>query len=349
MFKSKNISPQKLAAFNALILSCINSLFSLLLHSKWYIALIIFIVSFLVSYALIIATLQYFIYRKIKLIYKLIYQTKANKKEAFFYKKILPQRSIDKVQEDVSKWALKKSSQIELLQKNEQFRKEFLSNLAHELRTPIFTIDGYIQTLLGGALEDKAVNKKFLNGAAKGMERLIQLTEDLDQITRLESGQSQLEKSNFQIQELIKDIFEEMELIAQQKNISLSFKKGTENSLQVFADRQKIKQVLVNLIENAIKYGNLNGQLIAGCYTIDDEHAYIEISDNGPGIDSIHLPRVFERFYRVDSNRSRELGGTGLGLAIVKHIIEAHGQTVNVRSKVGVGSSFGFMLQLAKT
>ncbi|HRO42013.1 MAG TPA: ATP-binding protein [Flavipsychrobacter sp.] len=346
VFDTKNLSPRILSSFTAVIISSVNALLSLTLQPKWYIPLVVFSLTFIITYYLYYYTLQRFIYRKIKLIYKFIYQTKATRKEEFFYNTILPQKSLDEVNKDVQKWAAQKSQEIEILRANEQFRKEFLMNLAHELRTPIFTIQGYVDTLLGGALDDKSVNRKFLTNASKGIDRLVRLADDLGEISKLESGRIPIVQEAFIIQDLVSDIFEEMSLSAAEKNITLSFKKGTEGSLQVYADKPKIKQVLANLIENAIKYGNEGGSITAGCYVMDDKHVYIEISDNGPGIAEEHLSRVFERFYRADRSRSRTIGGTGLGLAIVKHIVEAHGQTVNARSKPGVGSSFGFTLEM---
>jgi two-component system phosphate regulon sensor histidine kinase PhoR len=348
VFDTKNLSPRTLSIYTALVLAAINTVFSLLLVSKWYYALEVFALTFVISYFVYHYTLQEFIYRKIKLIYKFIYQTKATKREEFFYDKVLPKRSLDQVNEDVQTWAEQKKDEIEMLRANEQFRKEFLMNLAHELRTPIFTVQGYVETLLNGAINDASVNKKFLNNASKGIDRLVQLVDDLNEISQLESGKIEMMKEPFIIQDLITDVFEEFSLRAKEKNISLSFKKGTEGALSVLADKQKIKQVLVNLISNAIKYGSEQGSVTAGCYVMDEKHIYIEISDDGVGIDEEHLPRIFERFYRADRSRSREVGGTGLGLAIVKHIVEAHGQTVTVRSKVGVGSSFGFTLEKAE-
>lgn len=307
-------------------------------------SLIVFGVTFVVIYAVYYYTLQRFIYRKIKLIYKFIYQTKATKREEYFYENVLPQKSIDEVSKDVEQWAAQKRNEIEILQANEQFRKEFLMNLAHELRTPIFSVQGYVDTLLGGAIDDAEVNKKFLTNASKGIDRLVRLVDDLGEISKLESGRIPLIQETFVIQDLIKDVYEELCLKSQEKSVALSLKKGTERPILVHADKQKIKQVIVNLVENAIKYGNDNGSVIAGCYEMDEKNVYVEVSDDGPGISEEHLPRIFERFYRADRSRARAIGGTGLGLAIVKHIIEAHGQTVNVRSKVGVGSSFGFTL-----
>lgn len=345
---TKNMSPRLLSFLTAVIIATANALLSLAVVSHWYTPFLVFAVTFVVIYWLYYYTLQRFIYRKIKIIYKFIYQTKATKKEEFFYENILPQKSIEEVSEDVQQWATQRKNEIEVLQANEQFRREFLMNLAHELRTPIFSVQGYVDTLLGGALEDEEVNRKFLTNASKGIDRLVRLVDDLDEISKLESGKIPLIQETFIIQELIKDVYEELALKAKQKSVQLLLKKGTEGAILVTADKQKIKQVLVNLVENAIKYGNDNGSVTAGCYETDDKHVYIEMSDDGPGIGEEHLPRIFERFYRADRSRSRAIGGTGLGLAIVKHIIEAHGQTVNVRSKLGVGSSFGFTLDKAK-
>jgi two-component system phosphate regulon sensor histidine kinase PhoR len=342
---TKNVTPKSLSFFNALILAVINTLLSLFLLVQWHVQLLIFFITFFVIYASYHYTLQRFIYRKIKLIYKFIYQTKATKKEELFYEHILPQKSIEEVSADVMRWGLQRKMEIQKLQENEKFRKEFLMNLAHELRTPIFSVQGYVDTLLNGALEDKNVNRKFLSNANKSIDRLVRLVDDLDEISKLESGQIPVIQQSFIIQDLIKDVYEEFSLKAKEKNMNLLFKKGTERPIGVYADVQKIKQVLVNLIENALKYGSEGGTITAGCYVVDEKHIYIEISDDGPGIAEEHLPRIFERFYRADRSRARHIGGTGLGLAIVKHIIEAHGQTVNVRSKPGVGSSFGFTLE----
>ncbi len=349
VIKSKNTSPAILSFFTALLLAIVITVFTLLLHQPWYIDVIAFGLTFIIAYTLYFYTLQYFIYRKIKLIYKFIYQTKATKREEFFYQNILPQKSIDEVRKDVERWAIEKRDEIEMLQKNEQFRKEFLMNLAHELRTPIFTVQGYVHTLLNGAIDDPSVNRKFLSNATKGIQRLVQLADDLDQISKLESGKIPIVQESFVIQELVKDVYEEMMLKARDRNIDMLIKKGTEAGITVYADKQKVKQVIVNLVENALKYGNEGGAITTGFYQMDEGRVYVEVSDDGPGIAEHHLSRIFERFYRADRSRSREIGGTGLGLAIVKHIIEAHGQTVTVRSKVGVGSSFGFTLDKGKS
>lgn len=343
-----HFSPRFLALITAATVSLVNTLLSLLLDPKWYIVLLVAITTFVITFAIYHYTLQRFIYRKIKLIYKFIYQNKATPREVFFQEKILPRKSIEEVSKDVATWATGRKQEIELLRQNEQFRKEFLMNLAHELRTPIFTIQGYVDTLLDGALADPEVNRKFLKNTAKGVERLVELVNDLDEISKLESGRMPVVEESFQIQDLIADVYDEFSLLAKTQDIRLSQKRGAERLLSVSADRNKIHQVLSNLIENALKYGHAGGSVTTGCYTVDDKSVYIEVSDDGPGIAAEHLPRIFERFYRADRSRSRNIGGTGLGLAIVKHIIEAHGQTVTVRSTLGVGSSFGFTLTKAR-
>ena len=297
------------------------------------------------SYGLILFTLEKFIYRKIKLIYKLIHQTKATKKEEVYFKYILPQKSIDEVREDVEKWGEKRNEEIELLKKNEAYRKEFLQNLAHEFKTPIFAIQGYVDTLLGGAMEDIVIRKKFLENTAKNVERLVNLMNDLDEISTLERGEQLLYKQNFVVQELIREIFESLSIKTHSKNVRTSIKKGCESPITVFADKEKIRMVLINLVENATKYGKTGGSIVASVYKIDEKNVLIEISDDGIGIEEEHLLRIFERFYRTDAARSRDKGGTGLGLAICKHIIEAHGQSVHVRSRPDVGTTIGFTLE----
>lgn len=287
---------------------------------------------------------QQFVYRKIKLIYKLIYQTKASKREEFYYKNILPQKSIDEVREDVEQWAEQKKAEIEVLQQNEAYRKEFLQNLSHELKTPIFAIQGYVHTLLGGALENVNVNRKFLNSTSRNIDRLVNLVDDLDEISKLESGQQLLYKENFVIQDLVKDVFETLSLKADEKQLKMAIKKGCELPLVVYADKEKIRQVFINLVDNAIKYGKQNGIIEASIYKIEGKKILIEISDDGQGISEEHIGRIFERFYRTDAARSRKVGGSGLGLSICKHIIEAHNQNIHVRSTIDVGTTFGFTL-----
>ena len=205
-----------------------------------------------------------------------------------------------------------------------------------------------MDTLLGGAMEDEAVRKKFLENAARNADRLVNLVSDLDEISRLESGEQSLYKENFIIQDLIKEVFDSLSINTREKNIRTGFKKGCEAPVVVFADKEKIKQVIINLIENASKYGKPNGNIIASIYRIEKLHVLVEISDDGIGIEEEHLHRIFERFYRTDAARSRDKGGTGLGLAICKHIIEAHNQNMHVRSTPDVGTTIGFTLDWRK-
>ena len=348
MLSIKNITPRQLSAFTALILSVPIGLLLWFVEKRWQLALVYVVVLSICSYFLISFVLERFIYRKIKLIYKFIYQTKATKREETYYKYILPQKSIDEVREDVEAWASEKKEEIDLLRSNEQFRKEFLQNLSHEFKTPVFAIQGYVDTLLHGALENPEVNRRFLEKAATNVERLTNLLSDLDEISKLERGELPFIKQNFVIQELVKETFESISIMAENKNIRCSIKKGCESPLVVFADKEKIRQVLINLIENAFKYGKENGNIVASIYNTDDDRVLIEISDDGLGIEEEHLSRIFERFYRTDKARSRDRGGTGLGLAICKHIVEAHGHSMHVRSTPDVGTTIGFTLDMKK-
>jgi two-component system phosphate regulon sensor histidine kinase PhoR len=348
MFKTKNLTPNQLSLFTALILSIPEGILFFIISSHPVIALIAVLVTFIGSYFLIRFVLRWFIYRKIKLIYKLIYQTKATKKEETYYKYVLPQKSIDEVQEDVSKWAQQRKEEIELLRTNEAYRKEFLQNLSHEFKTPIFAIQGYVETLLHGAMEDAELNKKFLENTARNVERMVNLVNDLDEISKLESGEQSINSSRFIIQDVIREVYQSLSILIEAKSIKATIKKGCEVPLFVYADKEKIKQVLFNLVENAIKYGRFGGHITASIYKTDETHALIEIGDDGIGISPEHLPRIFERFYRTDIARSRDIGGTGLGLAICKHIIEAHGQVIHVRSKPDVGTTIGFTLETKK-
>ncbi len=331
-----------------MILAVITAIGFYLLRNNWTRSLVIGSFYFLMAFFFIRYAFDSFIYRKIKLIYKIIYQTKASKKEEMFYKYILPKKGIDEVKEDVEQWASQRKEEIEILRSNEVYRKEFLQNLAHEFKTPIFAIQGYVDTLLNGALDNPEVNMKFLENTSRNVQRMVNLVNDLDEISKLESGEQPLYKQNFIIQDLIKEVFETLSIKTSKKNIKCSIKKGCEQPVTVFADKEKILQVLVNLVDNAIKYGKVNGIITASIYKTDDRHVLIEISDDGIGISEEHLPRIFERFYRTDRGRSRNIGGTGLGLSICKHIIEAHDQSIHVRSKINIGTTVGFLLEARK-
>ncbi len=344
MFSTKNLSPRQLSAITALLVSLPVGLAFLWLEKVW-IGLLALAIMFGWSYAFVAMVFEWFIYRKIKLIYKFIYQTKATKREEMYYKHILPKKSIGQVSEDVEKWAEQRSAEVALLKQNEAYRKEFLQNLSHEFKTPIFAIQGYVDTLLNGALENPKVNRRFLENASKNVIRMVSLINDLDEISRLETGEQPLYKQNFVIQEVIRDVFESLSINIAERNIKADIKKGCEQSIIVFADKEKIRQVINNLVINASKYGKENGTIIASVYKTDEQYVLVEFSDDGMGIAEEHLDRIFERFFRTDRGRSRDIGGTGLGLAICKHIIEAHKQIMHVRSKLTVGTTIGFTLE----
>jgi two-component system phosphate regulon sensor histidine kinase PhoR len=344
MFKDKNLSPKQLAALTALLLSSLIALSVFVWFPDWKILLIYFFACFAGIYFILFQILEFFVYRKIKLIYKLIAQTKATKREEAYQKYILPKKGIDEVRADVESWATQKTEEIKQLQSNEEFRKEFLQNLSHEIKTPIFAIQGYLELLSDGGIEDPTLSNKFIKQASANVQRLVSLLGDVDTITNLEINKEPIIKTQFYIQDLINEVVDNLSVKWLKKNIHFEYKKGSDNPIQVFADRNKIYQLLVNLFSNAAKYGRIDGNITAGIYKIEEGKILIEVSDNGHGIAEEHIPRLFERFYRTDDARSREVGGTGLGLAICKHIIEAHNETIHVRSKLNVGTTVGFTL-----
>jgi two-component system phosphate regulon sensor histidine kinase PhoR len=348
MLSPKNISPRQLSFFTALILSAPVSLLIFLIEKDWRWGLGSFIIILAGSFLLISFVLERFIYRKIKLIYKFIYQTKATKKEETYYKYILPQKSIDEVRKDVEQWAEENKQEMEILKQNERFRREFLQNLSHEFKTPVFAIQGYVESLLSGGMHNPEINKRFLEKTEKNVERLSNLIQDLDEISKLERGELVLAKTNFIIQDLVKEVFESLSIKAEGQKIGFNIKKGCESPLTVFADEEKVRQVLINLFDNSIKYSKQGGHIVASMYKVDEKHILVEISDDGIGIPEKHLQRIFERFYRTEGGRSRDITGSGLGLAICKHIIEAHGQSIHVRSTEGVGTTIGFTLETRK-
>ena len=237
-----------------------------------------------------------------------------------------------------------RSSEINILKDQENYRREFLGNVSHELKTPLFTIQGYILTLLEGAMKDKKVRSKYLNRTAKGVDRIISIVKDLDLITQFESGIKTVDKSNFNIYELIDNVYDLMEFESEKNNTKLRIRNEINNSVLVYADKERILQVLTNLVVNSIKYGKENGYTEIAVDEYDKERIIVRVIDDGEGIEEEHLPRLFERFYRIDKTRSRKKGGSGLGLSIVKHIIEAHQEQIFVKSKVGIGTEFSFTL-----
>lgn len=344
-----NLTPRTVALFVSMLPVLINVVFYILSYPytsiEWYLFVVLLIVLFVVNYFLSFYLVEKFIHKKIKVIYKTIHNLKLSKDSVPEDFK-MDTDILNQVNKDVVDWASNKKEEIEQLKLMEQYRKEFIGNVAHELKTPIFNIQGYILTLLEGGLDDARINRDYLQRAERSVERMITIVEELDTITKLESGQMKLNFEKFDIVALTKEVFEQSEIHAKSKNIKLVFHKNYENHIKVKADKERIRQVLTNLIINSIKYGKENGTTEVRFYDMDD-NLLIEVADNGVGINEKHLPRLFERFYRVDQSRSRDMGGSGLGLAIVKHIIEAHKQTINVRSTENVGSTFSFTLSRA--
>ncbi|MBT3281660.1 MAG: sensor histidine kinase [Cryomorphaceae bacterium] len=258
-------------------------------------------------------------------------------------------KNLEIITDEIITKARERRSEINVLKNQENYRREFLGNISHELKTPLFTIQGYILTLVEGAMKDKKVREKYLKRAAKGVDRLISIVKDLDLITQFESGIKTVDKSDFNIYELVENVFELMEFESEKNNITLQYEKDNITPTYVYADQERILQVLTNLVVNSIKYGSNNGYTKVLVEDFNKEKVIIKVIDDGEGIEKEHLPRLFERFYRIDKNRSRKKGGSGLGLSIVKHIIEAHKEQIFVKSKIGVGTEFSFTLQKPKT
>ncbi|MCB0501047.1 MAG: sensor histidine kinase [Bacteroidetes bacterium] len=294
---------------------------------------------FLVAYVVIRYAIERFVNSKIKIIYKTIGKPRK------FYRELRDNNRniISTVEHDVAEWAINKNKQIRELKKLETYRREFVGNVSHELKTPIFNALGYMESLDDGGMDNLAVRDNFLKKAIKNIERLDTIVRDLEDVSKYESGSLKLELSTFDIVDLIKDVVNNMQIYADEQDITMQIGK-TKSPLMVVADKSKIEQVLVNLISNSIKYGKYSGTTDIQFYDLD-EQVLIEITDNGPGIEESDLPRLFERFFRAEKSRARKMGGTGLGLSIVKNIIESHDQTINVRSEVGIGTTFGFTLQ----
>ncbi len=300
--------------------------------------IIIPLLAFIFCLAVVYVTVNEFIFRKIKIIYRLIEDLRADKSEKE------QQNILDAVQEKVMEFSLQKSKEIEQLKKLEQYRKEFLGNVSHELKTPIFNIQGYLETLLDGGLDDAKISRDFIARASRNAERLSEIVSDLLLISQYESGDLKLDIDTYNVRDQVEDIFESFAMQAKAKNIELRFRENYTRPIMVTADKSRIGQVFYNLISNAIKYCNDNC-FVSVAFLDQEDCIMVEIADNGPGIAHEHLSRLFERFYRVDKARSRERGGTGLGLAIVKHILEAHKQTITVHSSVGIGTTFAFTLR----
>lgn len=300
---------------------------------------------FVVSYFVIHQIFLRYVEKRLNPVFKTIQNVAMSQKK--IRERIDASDFSEALDKEVKAWATNQTDEMRQLREMEKYRKDFLGNVSHELKTPIFNIQGYILTLLEGGIDDPKVNKLYLKRAEKSINRMISIVDDLVSISRLESGEFKLNLDNFNIVKLVEEIFEHHEMLAKQFKVKLEFDSGYSRPIRVHADRRRMTEVLNNLIVNSIKYGSTNGKTKVG-FIDTGERILVDISDNGIGIDATDLPRIFERFYRVDKSRSRDSGGTGLGLAIVKHIIQAHNQTINVRSGLGRGTSFVFSLDKAK-
>lgn len=309
--------------------------------------LLLGLVCFVGIYVFSFIVLQYrverFIYRRVKKIYDDVALLESSS--------LLNQpitTDMETLTREVKKFATDKKLEIEMLQVREQYRREFLGNVSHELKTPLFTVQGYLSTLVDGAMDDKNVRKKYLKRAEKGVERLIYIVEDLDMITKLESGDLNLDFSDFDIIELIQSVFDLLEMKADKKRIKLLFENEYNQPIMVYGDKDKLQQVVENLIVNSIKYGKEGGETEVAVVNLTHKRVLVRVTDNGEGIEKQNIPRLFERFYRVDKSGSRSEGGSGLGLAIVKHIVEAHKEKIYVESEFGIGSEFSFTIEKTK-
>lgn len=327
-----------------IFLTLLSSVFLYLLHSVDILYLISFAAfTYLLSFIVIQFRVERFIYRRVKKIYDdltLLESTTLRKQPITTDMATLTQ--------EIDKYARDKKLEIETLKVREEYRKEFLGNVSHELKTPLFTVQGYLLTLIDGAIDDKKVSEKYLNRANKGLERLIYIVKDLDMITKLEVGDLRLNIETFDIVELVENVFDLLEMKAAKKKISLIFDLDYTEPIMVSADKERIQQVLTNLIVNSIKYGEEKGTTEVSIENLIKNKVIVRVTDNGEGISEANLPRLFERFYRVDKSGSRKEGGSGLGLSIVKHIIEAHDEKIYVESELGIGSEFSFTLEKAK-
>ena len=340
-FKNANPFVLRYALYVSLVVTVfVASLLYILGFSEPLVILAFFVLSLISSFLILRVGIENYVLKLIKEVY-----SEVSLLEGIRFTGSSVSTDLESLTSDVEKFARGKKIEIETLKIREEYRKDFLGNVAHEMKTPLFTIQGYILTLLDGAMQDKKVRKKYLERANKSVDRLLYIVKDLDTITRLESGSQKLQKQSMDIVELIESVFEMLEMKAAKKDITLVFDKVYEHPVWVNGDAEKLENVLSNLIENSIKYGHQGGTTEVTIEELTEDKLIVRVTDNGDGIAKEHLPRLFERFYRVDKSGSRKEGGSGLGLSIVKHIVEAHGERIYVESEPGVGSEFSFTLQ----
>jgi two-component system phosphate regulon sensor histidine kinase PhoR len=309
---------------------------------NWWLLVLFAILCYVFCFFIIQYRVQRFVYKRVQKIYDDVNLLESSNLSSRVT------TDMDTLTKEVERFAENKKLEIEALKIRENYRKEFIGNVSHELKTPLFTVQGYILTLLDGAMKDKSLRKKYLQRANKGVERLIYIIKDLDMITKLEVGDLNLNEEDFNIIELVQNVFDLIEMKAAKKNITLTFDKDYEDSIFVYADRERIQQVLTNLVVNSVKYGKNAGTIEVSIEDLIKNKVIVRVTDNGEGIAEENIPRLFERFYRVDKSGSRKEGGSGLGLSIVKHIVEAHNEKIYVESQLGVGSEFSFTLEKSK-
>ena len=331
----------------AVLAAAIVALATALAHVAWWVVLCVAVGTFLIVALFALFVIRKYVAYKINPIYSIVFSRNVHTHEILDE---LKDKHVESISEELSAWAETSDMEIARLKETEKFRKEYLGNVAHELKTPIFNIQGYISTLLDGGLEDDLINRKYLERAEKSIDRLIDIVNDLDTISKLESNMTRLKMESFDIAAMTREIAEQAEIEADKKGIKIQVRGADSlpSPFWVCADKHFVGQVLVNLIINSIRYGKEGGVTRIKFRDMLDK-ILVEVEDNGVGIAKEDVPRIFERFYRTDKGRSREQGGTGLGLAIVKHIIEAHGERINVRSELGVGTTFSFTLKKAQT
>jgi len=333
----------KTSAYITLCLTLFMSVFLYITNNFNWVLVPVVLLTYVICFIIIQYRVERFIYRRVKRIYDdltLLESTSLRNQPIT--------TDMGTLTREIDKYARDKKLEIETLKIREEYRKEYLGNVSHELKTPLFTVQGYILTLLDGAMNDEKLRKKYLTRAGKGVERLIYIVKDLDMITKLETGDLSLTTETFDIVELVQNVFELLEMKASKKKITLSFDMEYKRPIMVVADKERIQQVITNLVVNSIKYGREKGTTEVSIENLIKNKVIVRVTDNGEGIEKEHLPRLFERFYRVDKSGSRKEGGSGLGLSIVKHIIEAHNEKIYIESEVDVGSEFSFTLEKAK-
>lgn len=339
-YKFAAISTLYITLFSTALLGTLMYFFAIF---SWEICLYFALIMSLFSFFSVQYRVERYIYSKVKKIY-----SDVSLLESSTFRTQSVTTDMASLTQEVKQFATNKKLEIETLKVREEYRREFLGNISHELKTPLFTVQGYLSTLLDGAMNDKSIRKKYISRAEKGVERLILIVQDLDMIAKLETGNLNLQQENFNIVEVIENVFDLLEMNASEKDILLLFDQKYTRPIMVYGDGEKIHRAVVNLIVNSIKYGKEKGSTEVSIEDLTKDKVIVRVRDNGGGVSEENMSRIFERFYRVDKSGSRDVGGSGLGLSIVKHIIEGHGEKIYIESELNKGSEFSFTLKKAK-